>query len=114
VAATLRSLTVPAGSYLITASAELAPAAFVADAVRPAECHLLRGDTDEFQRTLHLYKAAATANTTHDQSVEVTWALTLPAPTTMRLTCSVGTGKFTAANARITALQVGSLNETVS
>ena len=40
--------------------------------------------------------------------------LTLPAPTTMALMCSVGPVKFGAANARIKAVQVGSLTETVS
>lgn len=112
--ATLRTLTLPAGSYLITTSADLAPATFVADAARSMECHLMRDDTGAFQRTLHLYKAAPTAGTTQDETVAVSWALTLPAPTSMSLTCSVGTDKFNASNARITALQVGSITETVS
>lgn len=111
--ATLRTLTLPAGSYLVTGSAELLPTTFVADASRSMECHLVRGDNDTFQRSLHGYKAGSGGGT-GDQTVEVTWALTLPAPTTMRLACSVDMVKFGASNARITALQVGSLTEIVS
>ncbi|MDA0174656.1 hypothetical protein OJ998_36495 [Solirubrobacter taibaiensis] len=111
--ATLRTLTVPAGSYLMTASAEVAPTTFVANVSRDLECHLVRQDTDTFQRTLHLYQSGATPITA-DQTVEVTWALTLSAPTTMSLNCAMGQVKFGAANARITALQVGALTETVS
>jgi hypothetical protein len=113
--ATLRTLTLPAGSYLVTSSAELAPRTFVANVSHSLECHLTSGDTDEFQRALHLYKAAASGGgLTHDQTVDITWALTLPAPTTMSLSCFVGDVPFTAGNARITALQVGSLTEAVS
>ena len=111
--ATLRTLTVPAGSYLVTASADLAAATFVAETTRSIECHVERGDTGTFQRTLHLYRTGPGAGTS-DQTVDVTWALTLPQPTTLSLTCSVGAVKFNAANARITALQIGSLTETVS
>lgn len=111
--ATVRTLALPAGSYLVTGSAEVAPTTFVPDASRPLECHLTRADTGEFQRALHLYKAASTVMT-HEQKVQVDWALTLPEPTTMSLTCSVGTVKYNASNARITALQVGSVTETVS
>jgi hypothetical protein len=112
--AVLRTLGLPAGSFLVTASADLAPTTFVADASRSMECHLQRSDTGDFQRTLHHFKAASSAGVTADQTVEVSWALTLPAPTTLSLTCSVGSVKFSAVNARITALQVGSLTETVS
>ena len=111
--ATLRTLTVPAGSYLVTASADLAATTFVAETTRSLECHIERGDTGTFQRTLHLHRTGATVGTS-DQTVEVSWALTLPQPTKLSLTCSVGTVKFNAANARITALQIGSLTETVS
>ena len=111
--AVLRTLTVPAGSYLFTASAEIAPAVFVANATRSFECHLARGDDDVFQRTLRGHTSGA-AVATEDETMEVTWALTLPATTTMSLSCYVGNAKFTAANARITALQVGTLTETVN
>lgn len=111
--AVLRTLAVPAGSHLITASVELAPATFVANASQSMECHVERADTGEFQRTLHLYRAGASSIVDYE-TIQVTWAQTLPAPTTLRLTCNVGGVKFDAANARITALQVGALTETVS
>ena len=78
------------------------------------ECHLTREDTGAFQRGFELYKAHTVGNQVDDQTVEVSWALTLTAPTTLSLTCSVGMVKFGAANARITALQVGSLTETAA
>jgi hypothetical protein len=109
--AVIRTLALPAGSFLVTASADLAPTTFVANASYSIECHLSRTDTDAFQRALHLYKAPANAGVVNDQTVDVSWALTLPAPTTMSLSCGVGGVKHGAANARITALQVGSLTE---
>ena len=111
--ATLRALTVPAGSYLFTASAEIGPTTFVANASHSLECHLVREDNGTFQRTLRVHQVGATP-ITDDQTVDVTWALTLSAPTTMSLNCAVGGVKFGAANTRITALQVGALTETVS
>ena len=111
--ATLRTLAVPAGSYLITASADLTATTFVPDTTRSLECHVERADTGTFQRTLHLYRTGPGAGTS-DQTVEVSWAVTLPQSTTLSLTCSVGAVKFSASNARITALQIGSLTETVS
>jgi hypothetical protein len=112
--AILRTLALPAGSFLVTSSAELAPTTFVADASRNVECHLERADDGAFQRAHHLYRAAGVGGGVDDQTVEVSWALTLPAPTTLSLSCSMGSVKFSAANARITAMQVGSLTETVS
>lgn len=113
--ATVRTLDLPAGSYVLTASTELAPVTFVADVSHSVECHLTRADTQAFQRTLHLYKAASTnGGLSHEQEVSVTWAVTLPAPTSVRLDCTFGAVKFGASNARITALQVGSLTEAVS
>jgi hypothetical protein len=111
--AVLRTLALPAGSFLVTASAELAPAAFVANASYSMECHLLRSDSDAFQRSFHLYKSAAAPGLVNDETVEVSSALTLTAPATVSLTCSVGNVKFGAANARIIATQVGALTETV-
>ena len=43
--AVLRTLALPAGSFLVTASAELAPATFVANASHSMECHLMRAAT---------------------------------------------------------------------
>ena len=59
-------------------------------------------------------QGAGATGVVNDQTVDVTWALTLAAPTTLSLSCGVGGVKFDAANARITALQVGSLTQTVS
>ena len=112
--ALLRTLALPAGSFLVTASAELAPTTFVADAARSMECHLGREDTGTFQRGFHLHRAPSAPGVVNDETVDVTWALTLAAPTSLSLTCSVGNVKFDAANARITAVQVGSLTETAS
>ena len=55
-------------------------------------------DTGSFQRSLHAYEAPPARHRARPER-EVTWALTLPAPTTMSLSCSVGNVKFGAANA---------------
>lgn len=111
---TLRTLTLPAGSYLVTGSAEIAPATFVAGASRSLECHLVRGDTEALQRTLNAYTAPSSAGGTSEHTVAVSWALTLPAETTVSLNCSIGALAFNAYNAGITALRVGTLTETPS
>lgn len=109
----LRTLAVPAGSYLISATAEVAPTTFVANALRNVECDLTREDTGTFQRSVHLYRAGAVETGSDQSTVQVTWADTLPTPTTLQLKCSVGDVQYYATNARITALQVGALTETV-
>jgi hypothetical protein len=110
----LKTLSVPAGQFVVESTVELEPTTFVANDSQSVECHLVRADTGAFQRTLELYRAAATAGTTAMQTVNLSWAVTLPAATTVSLTCSVGAVKYDAFNARITAIQIATLAETVS
>ena len=112
--ATLATMTLPAGSYLLTASAEIAPFTFVAGAEHNVDCRLFRADTGLFQRSLNVYEAPPTNGIVPDESVQLTGAVTLTAPTTLTYTCSVGSVKFTAGNVHLAALQVGTLTETVS
>ena len=84
------------------------------NASQSIECHVERADTGEFQRYAAPVPSRRRQSIVDYETIQVTWAQTLPAPTTLRLTCNVGGVKYDAANARITALQVGALTETVS